>query len=397
VDWTERVDDELLARLTEWRRHLHANPELSFQEHQTTDFICELLAGWNIPHERPLETGVVAHIKGSRPGPTVAVRCDIDALPIDEENHFEFVSKRPGVMHACGHDGHTAILLGVAKVLAEVSSEIQGEVRLLFQPAEEVVASGAKHFIAAGVVRDVDAIVGLHLMSGVDVGKISLREGPVMASTDRFEIAIDGSGGHGAFPHQTVDPIVIAASLVGELQTVVSRRVDPLQPAVLSLGSIHGGDAFNVIPQRVELEGTTRALSEPVRDLLEAEILRICEHHAAAHGARAEVVYERGSPSLDNNAALVEHLIPAAAAVVGRENVVRVPPIMGGEDFAHYSRLLPSAFAFVGSRNREAGSDFPHHHPRFTIDESALGIGLRYSLEAVERLASVGGGIPQNL
>jgi len=397
VDWSERVDDELVDNLRAWRRHLHANPELSFEEHQTTTLISELLTAWNIPLERPLQTGVVAHIKGTKPGPTIAVRCDIDALPITEENRFDFASTRPGVMHACGHDGHTAILLGVAKVLAQVAPEIHGEVRLLFQPAEEVLASGAKHFIECGVVRDVDAILGLHLMSGIDVGKISLREGPVMASVDRFEIAVMGSGGHGAFPHQTVDPIVVAASLVGELQTLVSRRVDPLEPAVVSVGSFHAGNAFNVIPGRVEISGTTRALSEKVRDMLQSELTRITEGHAASHGGRAEVLYERGNPILKNNSVLVEHLIPAAAATVGRENVVRVPPIMGGEDFAYYSQTMPSVFAFIGSGNAAAGADFPLHHPRFTIDEAALAIGLRYSLEAVERMASFTGSLPAGL
>jgi len=394
VDWIERVDDDLVAQLTEWRRLLHANPELSFQEYETTEFISDLLTSWNIPHERPLDTGVVAYIRGSKPGPTVAMRCDIDALPIVEENEFEFVSTKPGVMHACGHDGHTAILLGVAKVLAEMTSEIQGEVRLLFQPAEEVVASGAKHFIEKGVVDGVDAIVGLHLMSAVDTGKISLGEGPIMASVDRFEIAVVGSGGHGAFPHQTIDPIVVASSLVTELQTLVSRRVDPLQPAVVTVGSFKGGDVFNVIPSRVELTGTTRTLDESVRDLIHRELVKLAEGHAAANGAKAEIVYERGNPSLENDASLVKHLLPAASAVVGRENVIRVPPVMGGEDFAHYSRRMPSMFAFIGSRNPEIGSDFPHHHPRFTVDERALGIGLRYSLNVVERLASVGGGLP---
>ena len=397
MDWTERVDDDLVAQLTEWRRHLHENPELSFQEYETTEFISDLLTSWNIPHERPLETGVVAHIKGSKPGPTVAIRCDIDALPIAEENQFEFASRKPGVMHACGHDGHTAILLGVAKILGEVSNEIQGEVRLVFQPAEEVVASGAKHLIEKGAVDGVDAIVGLHLMSAVDTGKISLRAGPVMASVDQFGITITGSGGHGAFPHQTIDPIVIAASLIGELQTLVSRRVDPLQPAVVSIGSIHGGEAFNVIPQKVVMTGTTRTLDEGVRDLIHRELVKLVEGHAAAHGAKGEVVYERGNPSLENNAGLVEHLIPAASAVVGRDNVIAVPPVMGGEDFAHYSRRMPSMFAFIGARNPSLGADFPHHHPRFTIDERSLGIGLRYSLDAVERLASISGGLPAAL
>lgn len=394
MDWTERVDDEVEQQLVIWRRHLHANPELSFQEHETTALIVDLLKKWDVPFERPLQTGVVGTIRGTKPGPTVAVRCDIDALPILEENDFDFASTTAGTMHACGHDGHTAIQLGLAMILSELRNEIHGEIRLLFQPAEEVIESGARHFIDKGVLNGVDAIVGLHLMSDLSVGKISLRGGPVMASMDEFAITVVGSGGHGAFPHQTRDALVIAASLVGELQTLVSRRVDPLQPAVVSVGSLHAGTAFNVISGRAELTGTVRTLNESVRDLLELEMQNIASHHALGLGAAAKVVYKRGSPSLVNDKSLTDFLEPAAVATVGEGMIVQMEPIMGGEDFAHYTQMVPGAFAFIGARNPQVGADKPHHHPRFTIDEASLPIALRYLLNSVERISASDARLP---
>jgi amidohydrolase len=231
-------------------------------------------------------------------------------------------------------------------------------------------------------------------MSDLGVGKISLRGGAVMASMDEFAITVVGSGGHGAFPHQTRDALVIAASLVGELQTLVSRRVDPLQPAVVSVGSFHAGTVFNVISGRAELTGTVRTLSESVRDLLESEMKNIATQHAASHGAVATVVYRRGSPSLVNDEPLIDFLKPAAVSTVGEKMVVRMEPIMGGEDFAHYTRIVPGAFAFVGARNPSVGADKPHHHPRFTIDEAALPIALRFLLNAVERTSASDTGLP---
>lgn len=394
MDWAEHVDEDLESQLVAWRRHLHTNPELSFQEHETTTLIAGLLDEWDIPYDRPLETGVVGHLKGAQPGPTVAVRCDIDALPIQEENTFEFASARAGVMHACGHDGHTAILLGLARTLASQRGEIRGEIRLLFQPAEEVLESGARHFIDAGVLEGVDAVIGLHLISDLETGKISLRGGPIMASTDEFQITITGRGGHGASPHQTVDSLVVAASLVGELQTLVSRRVDPLEPAVVTVGMLHAGTAFNIIPGTARLTGTVRTLSEPIRELIEREMAALATNLARAHGAEAEVVYRRGHPSLANHDQMAEFLKPAAAAAVGADSVVGLKPTMGGEDFAAYSKITPSAFAFIGSRNSELEADFPHHHPRFTVDERALGLGLRFFLESLERTSSTAGELP---
>jgi amidohydrolase len=394
MDWVEQVDDDIEQQLILWRRHLHAHPELSFQEHETTALIADLLQQWDIPFERPLETGVVATIRGSLPGPTVVVRCDIDALPIDEENTFDFKSTIAGRMHACGHDGHTAVQLGLAKIISGLRDEIHGEVRLFFQPAEEVIESGARHFIERRVLTGVDAILGLHLMSDLEVGRISLGNGSIMASMDEFAITVVGSGGHGAFPHQTRDALVMAASLIGELQTLVSRRIDPLQPAVVTVGTLHAGSAFNVISGRAQMTGTVRTLSGPVRDLIEKEMNEIAGQHARALGAEAEVTYQRGNPALVNNQALTEYLKPAALATVGETNLDALPPIMGGEDFAHYAELVPGAFAFIGARNPGVGADRPHHHPRFTIDEAALPIALRYLLNCLERTSSAGSQLP---
>lgn len=397
MDWSEHVDEELEQQLTLWRRHLHAHPELSFQEVATTALIVDLLDQWGVEYERPLSTGVIATLRGRRPGPTLAVRCDIDALPIREENTFEFASTNDGCMHACGHDGHTAIQLGLVKVMRELKDEIHGGIRFFFQPAEEVIGSGARHFIEKGALSGVDAILGLHLMSDLEVGRISLRAGALMASMDEFAISVIGSGGHGAFPHQTRDALVVAASLVGELQTLVSRRVDPLQPAVVTVGSFHAGTTFNVIGGRAELRGTVRTLAEPVRDLVESEMAHLVAQHCSGMGCSGELSYLRGNPSLVNDAGLIEWLKPAATSTVGEPRTVSIGPIMGGEDFAHYTQKIPGAFAFVGARNPAVGANWPHHHPRFTIDEAALPIALRYLLNALERTTTTPGGLPTDV
>ncbi len=389
MDWSEHADAALLQEMIGWRRHLHANPEVSFEEHQTTAFIAHLLDAWNVPYDRPLKTGVVAHITGSRPGPVVAVRADIDALPIQEENDFDFASQYPGRMHACGHDGHTAVLLGLTKVLAEIRDQVYGEIRLIFQPAEEVIASGARHLIEKGILKDVKIALGLHLWSNLETGKVSLRAGPIMASTDEFKITVIGSGGHAAQPHETVDSLVIASSLVGELQTLVSRRTDPLEPAVVTVGTFHAGSASNVVPGRAELTGTVRTLSDRARELIERELSTLARGHARAQGADVEVTYVRGNPSVVNHGGLSEFLRPALTAAAGaEERLVSLPPIMGGEDFAYYGEVVPSMFFFVGARNPEVGAVFPHHHPRFTVDERALDVGVRCFLEALERTSA---------
>ncbi|MEV0288884.1 amidohydrolase [Kribbella sp. NPDC050820] len=381
---TQRVGADLLEEMTAWRRHLHAHPELGFEEHDTTAFIRSLLDEWGLPFDAPLSTATVAHARGQIPGPVLVVRADIDALPIQEENKVSYASTRPGVMHACGHDGHTAILLGLAKLLSRRRDRLRGEIRLLFQPAEELADGGAEKVIEAGAVNGAMAVVGLHLSSNLDTGLIGLSDGAIMASDDRFDITIVGNAGHASSPHQTTDALTIAAGLVSQLQTLVSRRIDPLSPAVVTVGSLHAGDAYNAIPGEARLSGTVRTLSPATRDLLETELVGLTRGYAAAHHAKAEVAYHRGSPPLINHSKVVEFARPAAEAAVGAHRVASRPPGMGAEDFAFYGEHLPSAFALIGAATE---TSFPHHHPRFDINEQALAVGLRFLQHLVERWA----------
>lgn len=381
----QEVDSALLEDMRGWRRHLHAHPELGYEEHETTAFIRSLLDEWGIPYDAPLPTATVAHVRGDIPGPVLIVRADIDALPIQEENEVAYASTRPNVMHACGHDGHTAILLGLAKVLSQRSDPLRGEIRLLFQPAEEPADPGAPKVIEAGVLDDAAAAVGLHLWSDVATGDIGLTEGPILAGDDRFDITITGKGGHAGSPHEARDALVVAAGLVSELQTLVSRRVDPLSPAAVTVGSLHAGDAYNVIPGEARLSGTVRTLQPATRKLLKAELVELTKGYAAAHHATAEVTVTPATPPLINNASALGFVRPAAEAAAGPDRVIPLPPRMGGEDFAFYSECLPSVFAFVGARKETGLPAIPHHHPRFDIDEEALAVGLRFFRGIVER------------
>lgn len=385
-----RVAD-LYDEMRSWRRHLHANPELSFEEYETTAFIQSLLNQWGLPYDSPLPTATVVHLHGVEPGPVLLVRADIDALPIQEENPVEYASNRPGVMHACGHDGHTAILLGLAKYLSQRRGLLRGEVRLLFQHAEEVIPSGAPAIVEAGVLTGVMAAVGLHLWSLMDTGTMSLTSGPVMASDDRFDVTIIGAGGHAGLPHQTTNALAIAAGLVSQLETLVSRRVDPVTPAVVTIGSLHAGNVYNAISGEAWLSGTVRALSPSTRDQLESELVRFITAYAAAHEAEADVQYQRGSPTLTNNAGVVDFARPAAEASVGALGVVSSPPFMGGEDFAFYAERVPAVFAFIGAGGLNG---FPQHHPLFDIDERALAIGLDFLKGVVDRWTNPTSPIP---
>lgn len=379
------VDTDLLEDVRAWRRHLHAHPELGFDEHETTAFIRSLLDEWGLSYSAPITTGTAVRIHGDAPGPALVVRADLDALPIQEQNEVGYTSTRPGVMHACGHDGHTAILLGLAKLLSHRRDRLRGEVRLVFQPAEELVDGGAVKLIETGVLDGAAAVVGFHLRNELDTGILGLTHGAMLASDDRFDITVVGAGGHAGCPHQTTDALTIAAGLVSQLQTLVSRRIDPLSPAAVSIGSLHSGDVYNVIPGEARLSGTVRTLSPATRDLLESELVRLARSHADAHNAKAEVTYRRGSPPLVNDSRAVEFVRPVAEAVVGADQVTSVPPRMGAEDFAFYGERLPSVYVYVGAGGDNAPSAFPHHHPRFDIDEDALGVGLRFLDEVVQR------------
>ncbi len=368
------MGDEVIG----WRRHLHRNPELSFQEEETSRFVYETLESFGgLELSRPTPTSVVARLVGEGPGRTVALRADMDALPITEENDFEFASRKPGVMHACGHDGHTAMLLGAAKVLVGMREEINGEVRFLFQHAEELYPGGAEEMVEAGVMEDVDAIVGIHLWSGLEVGKIGVVYGPMLAAPDTFEISINGRGGHAAMPHQTADAIAIGAQVVTNLQHVVSRNVDPLENVVVSVTKFAGGTTHNVIPGTVEMVGTVRTLDEEVRAKVPETMERIIEGVTAAHDASYSFEYQRGYRPVVNDEEVTRVVEETVREVFGERALEMRPPIMGGEDFSAYQRVVPGTFVFVGAGNEAKGITYPHHHPRFTVDEDALENGVK--------------------
>jgi amidohydrolase len=362
--------DAAAAQAVLWRRHLHARPELSFAEHETARFVrerLEALGGLEI--DRPTPTSVVARLRAGRPGPTLALRADLDALPITEESGVEFSSVVPGVMHACGHDGHTAMLLAVAGLLHDRRAELRGEVRFIFQHAEEVPPGGAAELVAAGVLDGVDAVIGAHLFSTLELGKVAAIDGPCTAFADTFSATVRGRGGHAAFPHEAVDPIPIAAQAISSVQQIVSRGTSPLQSAVVSVTRIAAGTADNVIPDVVELGGTVRAYREDVRLDARDSLARILDGVTAAHRATYELEYLDGYAPVVNDPRLAGLVREAA----GADRLCDFEPIMGGEDFSAYLRAAPGCFFFVGAG--EAGA-FPHHHPRFTLDERALGVGI---------------------
>jgi amidohydrolase len=378
----EAVGPELFEQMREWRRHIHAHPELGFQEHDTTAFIRGLMTEWDVPFDPITATGTIASLTGTTPGPVLMVRADIDALPVHEKNDLPFASQNDGVMHACGHDGHTAIVLGLIKYLSSRQDSFAGEIRFLFQPAEETVEQGALEIIAAGGLEGVSLVVGLHIWPGFPAGQIALSDGPLLSTDDRFDITIRGSGGHVLAPQETVDVVVIAAALVGQLQTLTSRRINPTEAATLTVGSLHAGDVYNVIPSTATLSGAVRTFSPEIRTLFAREVVSLTEGFAAAHGADASVDYHLGSPPLINDVAAVEFARPAAVAAVGDSGVIAMDPVLGSEDFANYGEHAPIAFAILG-----AGDDSNRqlHHPEFDFDEQALAVGLRYFIGVVER------------
>jgi amidohydrolase len=368
------VPPELEQQAIAWRRHLHAHPELSFEEVETSRFVEETLRSFDgLELSRPTPTSVVATLHGGRPGKVLALRADMDALPIQEETGLEFASTRSGVMHACGHDAHTAMLLGTAKLLAGRQDELAGEVRFLFQHAEEKPPGGARQLVDAGVMEGVDLVVGAHVAAVKEAGKIGCRPGPIAAAADTFSAEIRGRGGHAAMPHKVVDPIVVAAQVVTNLQQLVSRTVDPLRSAVVSVTRFHAGTADNVIPEAVELGGTVRTFDPVVRGELEERMRRVFHGITEAHGASFTLDYVEGYAPVVNDAAAAELVEAAARAELGEDVIMDAEPIMGGEDFSAYLEKAPGAFFWVGAGHEDA---VPHHHPRFTIDEAAFRPGI---------------------
>ncbi len=382
--------DALAEQVIAWRRHLHRNPEISFQEHGTAQFIHDVLVAIEgLEVSRPTTTSVVAQLRGASPGRTIAVRADIDALPIDEENDVPYRSTVRGAMHACGHDGHTSIVLGLATLLAGARDQLAGEVRFIFQHAEELSPGGAEELVQAGVMDGVHEVIGLHLWSSMPVGKIGLVTGPAMAAPDTFQCTITGKGGHAALPHDTVDPIAIGAQVVTALQQIVARQVDPLEPAVLSVTQFIAGTAFNVIPNSAYLSGTVRTFDPALRRLMPERMERLIRGITEGFGATYDFTYELGYRPVVNDAALTERLAGVVSRTFGAEVLEPLRPVMGGEDFSAYQQRAPGVFAFVGAGNAERGITYAHHHPRFDIDEASLGIGLRYLTAATLELLGV--------
>ncbi|MBB4823583.1 amidohydrolase [Sporosarcina luteola] len=357
------------------RRHLHMHPELSFKEVKTAQYIHEFYADLGVEVQSGVGgNGVVARIKGARPGKTVALRADFDALPIDDEKNVPYKSTVPGVMHACGHDGHTATLLQLAKAIHGLRENLSGEYVFIHQHAEEYAPGGAISMIKDGCLDGVDVIFGTHLWSLIPYGTVEYLAGPIMAAADRFEITVQGAGGHGASPHQTKDAVVIGAQLVMNLQQLVSRRVDPIDSAVLSVGSFVADNAFNVIADSAKLGGTVRTFNPDTRDLMEQEMARVIEGTAIANNCEIKFDYVRGYPAVVNHAAETEFLKNVAEQISIIQAVVETKPQMGGEDFAYYLEKVPGTFFFTGAMPADP---YPHHHPRFDIDERSMLIAAK--------------------
>jgi amidohydrolase len=363
--------------MVQTRRHLHKNPEISFKEYDTTDYILHELKKMGIETERPLETGCVGVIEGKPSGRTIALRADIDALEMDEEGDIkkEFFSERPGAAHCCGHDAHTANLLGTAKILSEMKEELDGKVVLVFQPAEEKLPGGAKVMTDSGVLQKhgVQEIYGLHTNPNYNPGQIAVKPGPFMAFTSEFKIKIIGKGGHAATPHTAIDPIVLASHVITQLQTIVSRTLDPTEPAVVTVGKIQAGSAFNVIPEKAELNGTVRAFSLETGRIIKKRMEEIVKSTAEGAGGSYLFDFNEGYPAVINDENCTEKLQGAARKVLGDENVIDLQrPIMAGEDFAFYQQQFPGAFFFLGSGSDESDSKWSWHHPRYNVDERAF-------------------------
>ena len=375
----KNIKDEIYAI----RRHFHRYPELSFKEFNTAETISEHLDKLGISHKKGVgKTGVVGEITFG-PGPTIALRADMDALPIQEENNLDYKSLNDGVMHACGHDGHMAILLGAANALSKNSKLKKGTVRFIFQPAEEGLG-GAKYMIEDGCLDKVDEIYGLHLWNYQLYGEVGIKDGPVMASADLFDIEVSGKGGHGATPQGTVDAIVVASNLVTMLQTIVSRNTNPLESTVLSIGKIKGGHNFNIISDKVRMSGTTRAYTEENRTMIKQRMKEVIEGVSKSFGADIKLNYKDGYPPTVNHSSQVEKVLEAASSVVasGAKNPYLS---MGGEDFSYYLQNKPGCFFFVGSApNENEILSTPHHCSHFNIDERALLVGASVYLNLIE-------------
>ncbi len=373
--------DELVPGMVAMRRDLHEHPELAFEEVRTSSIVAQRLRTMGLEVQTGIaKTGVVGLLRGgaSKPGAkTIAIRADMDALPIHELNEIDYRSTIDGKMHACGHDGHTSILLAVADILHKRRTELTGNVKFVFQPAEERIG-GAEPMIQEGAMQGVDGIIGLHLISDYPLGRVGVRAGPIFASADRFILTVKGKGGHAAMPETTVDPIVISAYIVTALQTLISRETSPFSPAVITIGIIQAGTAFNIIPESAEMHGTMRAFSAEHRSKLVRRISEVAQGIATAMGGSCEIEVIDGCPPCVNDSTVTEIVHNAAVATVGEKEVDDGEEVMttGSDDMACFLQAVPGCYFIVGAKNEQKGANYPHHHPRFNIDEDALPIGV---------------------
>jgi len=370
MDERLRTDAEQMSEcLIRWRRDFHRHPEIAYREHRTSSVIRQYLESLSLPVRDCAGSGLVASLEGVPGGRTVALRADMDALPLQEVGEREYRSETPGICHACGHDGHMAILMGVAGLLARRRSEFKGKVAFLFQPAEEKLPGGATGMIAGGALKGVDAVFGLHLWQGLPTGRVACLKGPMMAAADEITITVTGKGGHGSQPHTGIDPILTASQLVVNLQSIVSRNVDPLEAAVVHIGKVEGGTAHNIIPSQVLLYGTVRTFDRQLQNLIERRLGEIVEGTCRTFGASGALKYDRGYPAVVNDGQMCDLVLRIARMSLGESCVHAIAPVMGGEDFAYYLHEVPGAFLFFGMGD---GTQAPHHHPAFDIDEKAL-------------------------
>tara|TARA_R110002126_G_scaffold130272_3_gene273526 strand:- start:9515 stop:10705 length:1191 start_codon:yes stop_codon:yes gene_type:complete len=389
------IIDGVADQVVAWRRHMHANPELSFEEYETSKFITSILEGLDgIEVSHPSGTSVVGRLRGKRPGPVIAIRADFDALPISEDTGLPFASKNEGVMHACGHDGHTSILLGAAQVLSGMRDDLQGEIRFLFQHGEETPPGGARGMIEGGAMDGVDRVIGLHLWSPIEIGTVMVNPTRVMAACDIFRIEVKGKGGHIGVPHEAVDPIAIGGQILGNLQHLVAREIDPVESAVVGVTGFNSGISVGVIPPTAVLTGGTNSFSPQVRDLIERRIGEIAAGVCAAHGATCDYEYTRIYDTVLNDPETAGVVDEVAARLFGRDAVRELPPIMPGEDFSFFGQQAPSCFVLLGAGNTAKGITAPHHDAKFDVDEDALAMGTRLfvhtALELLEQTEARG-------
>lgn len=384
-DLIKKYHDEIVTM----RRHLHANPELSLHEKETSNYIIQVLDDLNIPFVRVGDFGIVATIEGNRTDRMIALRADMDALPIVEENdHLDYQSKNKGVMHACGHDGHVAMMLGAAKMFLDRKDQLNGTVKLCFQQAEEV-GKGTQEILAELEKYPIESVFGIHLWSEIPTGLISVESGPRMAAGEGIKITLHGKGCHGANPDKGVDPIQISAAIIMNLSAMMTREINPLHGSIITFGKISGGTMRNVIPENVVLEGTIRNTNEETRLYMREAVTRIVESTASMYKGSATIEWIGGVPLIDNAQSHSEIAIEAVKKIAGENSLTLYDTLMASENFAEFQVKYPGVFAFVGVRNDECGANYPHHHPKFNIDEAPLstgaGLHVQYAIDFFNR------------